>query len=255
MRKFLLMGVLAGLLVLAGTAGAAMGPGMGTGTGTGTGTVSGAMGPGMGTGTIGSGSMMGSGFAMTNTGGFGMTNGMAGAPVVGGDGTAYLISYNPSANPGSVPSSSSFQSTITAVDPAGSVSTITVNGIVSKPIIEGNVLVATASLPDMADFHVVRNYGSATPSNQSMAYIVHLPLTASSVPVGVSLDGQFASTPVVENGNVYVVSSDFGNGMMTGSGTFTNMYGNFNFNNAGTAHSYMYIIGLDGNLINKITLQ
>ena len=238
MRKFLLMGVLAGLLVLAGTAGAAMGPGMGTGTGTGTGTVGNTMGPGMGTGTIGSGSMMGSGFAMTNTGGFGMTNGMSGAPVVGSDGTAYLISYNPTANPGAVPTSSSFQSTITAVDPAGSVNTITLNGIVSRPVIAGNVLVATASLPDMSNFDVARNYGSAAPSEQSVAYIVHLPLTASSVPVGVSLDGQFASTPVIQNSNAYVVTSDFGSGMMTGSGTFSNMYGSYNFNSTGTAHSY-----------------
>ena len=254
MRKILLMGILAGLMVFAGTAGAAMGPGMGSGTG-GSGTVGGSMGPGMGSGTIGSGAMMGGGFAMTNTGGFGMTNGMAAAPVVGSDGTAYLISYTPSANPGTIPSSSSFQSIITAVTPSGSISTITLNGIVSRPVVEGNVLIATASLPDMSNFDVVGNFGSATPSEQSMAYIVNLPFTASSVPVGVSLDGQFASTPVIENNNAYVVTSDFGSGMMTGSSTFSNMYENFNFIGTGTAHSYMYVIGLDGTLINKITLQ
>ncbi|MDA8240844.1 MAG: hypothetical protein M0Z67_10805 [Nitrospiraceae bacterium] len=49
-------------------------------------------------GAVMGGSMMGGGFAMTNTGGFGMMNGMAGAPVVGDDGTAYLVSYNPTAN-------------------------------------------------------------------------------------------------------------------------------------------------------------
>lgn len=208
---------------------------------------------GMGTGTTRT--MMGGGFTMTNTGGFGMLNGMAAAPVVDSEGTAYIVSYNPTANPGKVPTSSSFQSTITAVSPSGSVYTITLDGIVSMPVIEDGVLIATSSLPNMTNFDVVGDYGTASPSEQSMAYIVNLPLTSSSVPVGVSLDGQFASTPVIENNNAYIVTSDYGNGMLTGSGTFSNIYGNYNFNSTGTAHSYMYIIGLDGTLVNKITLQ
>jgi hypothetical protein len=235
MKKILLIGIVAGLLVFAGIAGAAM------------------MGPGAG--TIGAGAMMGGGFAMTNTGGFGMTNGMAGAPVVGDDGTAYVVSYNPSANPGTVPTSSSFESTITAVSPSGAVSSITLNGMVSRPVVYGNALVATASLPDFSNFDVLENLGSTTPSGQSMVYVVNLPITSSSVPVGASLDGRFASTPVIEHNNAYVVTSDFGNGMMTGNSTFGTMYGNYNFNSTGTAHSYLYIIGLDGSLVNKIPLQ
>ncbi|MDA8105908.1 MAG: hypothetical protein M0Z71_11080 [Nitrospiraceae bacterium] len=242
MKKIIPVLTIVAVLAFFGSAGAIMGgssmmPGVG------------------GTGTIGAGAMMGGGFAMTNTGGFGMMNGMAGAPVVGSDGTAYLISYNPSANPGTVPGSNSFESTITAVTPSGAVSSITLNGIVSRPVVKGNALVATASLPNFSNYHVFQNFGTAAPAGQSMAYVVTLPLTSSSVPVGVSLDGQFASTPVIENNNAYVVTSDFGNGMMTGNSTFNMMYGNYNFNNTGTAHSYLYIIGLDGSLVNKITLQ
>ncbi len=227
------------VLGLIGVAGAAMGPStMMTG----------------GTGTISAGSMMG-GFAMTNTGGFGMTNGMAGAPVVGSDGTAYLVSYNPSANPGPVPSSNSFESTVTAITPTGAVSSITLQGIVSRPIVEGNVLAATASLPDFSNFTMFGNLGTTAPAGQSLLYVVSLPLSSSSKPVGVSLDGRFASMPVIANNNVYVVTSDFGNGMMTGSTTFNMMYGNYNFNGTGTANSYLYIVNFDGGLVNKITLQ
>lgn len=203
---------------------------------------------------MGSGPMMGGGFAMTNAGGFGMMNGMAGAPVVGSDGTAYIVSYNPSANPGTVPSSSSFESTITAVTPSGVITSITLNGIASRPVVEGNVLAATASLPDFSNFNLFENLGSAAPSGQSMLYVVSLPFTADK-PVGVSLDGHFASMPVIANNAVYVVTSDFGNGMMNGSGTFNMMYGNYNFNSSGTAKSYLYIIGFDGSLVNKLTLQ
>ncbi len=209
-------------------------------------------------GAVMGGGMMGGGFAMTNTGGFGMMNGMAGAPVVGDDGTAYLVSYNPAANPGTLPTSNSFESTITAVTPSGAVSSITLNGIASRPVVEGNVLAATASLPNFSNFNVLENLGSAAPSGQSMLYVVSLPLNGSQTPVGVSLDGRFASIPVIASNAIYVVTSDFGNGMMTGSGTFNMfnaMFPNYNFNGTGVAHSYLYIIGFDGHLVNKTTLQ
>jgi len=199
--------------------------------------------------------MVGGEMNMTNSGGFGMMNGMVGSPVVGSDGTAYLVSYHPSANPGTVPTSNSFESVITAVTPAGTVNSITLKGIVSRPVIDGNDLVATASLPDFSNFDVFGNLGTTAPSGQSMVYVVDLPLTPSSVPVGVSLDGKFASTPVVANNLVYVMTTDFGNAMMQGNTTFSGMYGNFNFNNTGTAKSYLYIVDFDGNLVAKIQLQ
>jgi hypothetical protein len=233
MKRIFLTGILVGVLAFAGISGAVM----------------------MGPGTGGTGTMMGGGIGMTNTGGFGMMNGMAGAPVVGSDGTAYLMSYNPSANPGTLPGSNSFESTITAITPSGAVNSITLKGIVSRPVINGNVLVATTSLPDMSNFDVFGNLGTTTPAGQSMAYVVYLPLTSSSVPAAVSLDGRFASTPVIANNNVYIVTSDFGGAMMNGNNTFNMMFGSYNFNAAGNAKSYMYIVDFDGNLVNKITLQ
>jgi hypothetical protein len=235
MKKIIPILTIVAVLALFGGAGAAM------------------MGPGSGT----TASMMGGGFMMTNTGGFGMMNGMAAAPVVGDDGTAYLVSYNPSANPGPVPTSNSFESTLTAATVSGAVSSITLSGIASRPVVAGNVLAATSSLPDMGNYNLFENLGSAAPSGQSTLYVVNLPLTSSSVPMGVSLDGQFASIPVIASNAIYVVTSDFGNGMMTGSGTFdmfNAMYHGYNFNNGGTAKSYLYIIGFDGS-VNKIPLQ
>ncbi len=54
---------------------------------------------------------------------------------------------------------------------------------------------------------------------------------------------------------VYVTTTDFGNAMMQGNSTFGGRYGNFNFNNAGTAKSYLYTLNLDGSSPVKIQLQ
>jgi len=209
----------------------------------------------MGGGTVTGGAMMGGDMGMSNSGGLGMMNGMAGAPVVGNDGTAYIVGLTPTATPGTPPSSNVFQSTISAVTPAGSLQTITLKGIVSRPVIYGDLLVATASLPDFANYSVAGNLGSFSSFGQSVAYVIDLPMTSSSVPIAVMLDGAFASMPVILNNNVYIVTSDFGNGMMNGNTTFNMMYGNYNFNSTGTAHSYMYIVDFDGNLVTKTTLQ
>ena len=189
------------MLAFAGSAGALMGPGM-----------------------------MGGGMTMTNTGGFGMMNGMAGSPVVGDDGTAYLVSQNPTASAGSVPNSNSFQSTVLAITPAGQVETMTLKGIVSRPVISGNILVATASLPDVTNYNLIGALGSSS-TGQSVLYSVTLPITPSTVPIAVTMDGQFASVPVMTADKVYVTTTDFGNAMMQGNTNFNGMYGNFNFNN------------------------
>ena len=234
MKKTILVSMLTCLLAFAGSAGATMGVGM------------------MGSTTPSV--MMGGGMDMTNTGGFGMTNGMAGSPVVGSDGTAFLVSYNPTASAGSVPNSTSFQSTVSAITQSGQVNTITLNGIVSRPVVSGNVLAATASLPDTSNYDLIGSLGSGS-AGQSVLYEVTLPITPSTVPIAVSMDGQFASVPVVAADKVYVTTTDFGNAMMQGSATFGGMYGNFNFNSTGTAKSYLYIINFDGSLAAKIQLQ
>ena len=232
MKKTLLALALTCSLALAGTASAIMGGGMPGG---------------------GGGGMMGSGMAMTNTGGFGMMNGMAGAPVVSSDGTAFLVSHNPSAAPGPVPGSNSFQSTVTMVTPSGQISTLTLDGIVSRPVVGADLFAATASLPNDGNYDIVGNLGSGP--GQSVLYAVPLPITDSSVPIAVTMDGQFASMPVIANNHVYVTTTDFGNAMMQGNTTFANMYGSFNFNSSGTARSFLYIINFDGSLAAKVQLQ
>jgi len=232
MKKIFLMTILMVILAYMGAADAAM-----------MGGVTGSM--------MGGGTMMG----LTNSGGFGMMNGMAGAPVVGDDGTAYIVGFNSTAPANTTPSSNVFQSTISAVTPAGGIETLTLKGMVSRPVIHGNFLVATASLPDFNDYNVVGNFGTSSPAGQSVLYIVNLPMTASSpLPIAVTLDGEFASLPVIANNSIYVVTSDFGNAMMNGSTTFNMMYGNYNFNSTGSSKSYLYIVSFNGTPT-KIVLQ
>lgn len=185
--------------------------------------------------------------AMTNGGTFGMMNGMAGSPVVGADGTAYLVTYVPGSNPGAVPSNASFQSKVVAVTSAGAVSSMTLSGIVSRPAVSGNLLIASASLPDFNDYTMFGSYGSNAPSGQSVVYILSLPFSASARPVAVSVDGSFVSAPVIDasRNRVLVTTTDFGYGMMSGSSTYNTMYGNYN-PNAATAKSYLYSINFDG---------
>ncbi|HXX58001.1 MAG TPA: hypothetical protein VEI96_08385, partial [Thermodesulfovibrionales bacterium] len=186
---------------------------------------------------------------------FGMMNGMAGAPVVSDDGTAFLVTYDRTVTPGTIPTSASFQSTIVAVKLTGEIVSLPLSGIVSRPVVVGNVLAATSSLPDFKDFMMLGNLGSNPSSDQSALYILTIPFTASTKPTAVSLDGDFASVPVIAGNHVYVVTTDFGNGMMTGSTPFSSTFGNFNFNSSGISKSYLYIINLDGSLVSKTALQ
>jgi hypothetical protein len=247
------------LVVFAGQSLAAMGgrsgmmpggtgvPGTGSVTGMMTGSVIGA-GSGMmgGNGAFGNGSMMGG-----SAGSFGMTNGMSAAPVVGEDGTAYLTSYVSTNSDITTPVSASFQSTILAVTPSGQTSTLKLDGIVSRPIVSDGFLVATMSLPNAGNYMVVGSQANNTGVGQSVLYAVPLPITSSSKPVAITLDGGYASVPVIVNNRIYVTTTDFGNAMM-GSGAFTSMFGNYNFNNQGTAKTFLYIFNADdGTLASK----
>ncbi|MFH0811305.1 MAG: hypothetical protein V2A69_00505, partial [Pseudomonadota bacterium] len=183
---------------------------------------------------------------MTNSGGFGMMNGMAGSPVVGDDGTVYLVSYEPNLNPGTIPNSNSFTSRLMAIKPdTGEVASLNLNGILSRPVVSGNILVATASLPNFSNFYMMENYGINNSNQQSVLYGIQLPLTASTVPTAVSLDGSFASVPVIANNLIYVSTTNYGNFMM-GQSMFEGMFEGFDFSNQGNLKSYLYVIGLDG---------
>jgi len=234
------------LLVSLVSADAMMGGGGGMGGGTGTG--------GTGTGGMGGGGMM-TGVPLKNSGGMGMMGGMDGSPVVGEDGTAYLITFNPTAPVGTVPSGSSFRSRLVAITTAGTETSINLRGIVSAPVISGTTLFGTASLPDFANYTLTGNHGTYPESEQSVLYILALPMTNSSIPQAVSLDGSYASAPVLANNHIYVVTSDFGRAMMQGNSSFQRMFDGYNFNHSGIAKSYLYILNLDGTLVSKTVIQ
>jgi hypothetical protein len=193
--------------------------------------------------------------AMTNNGAFGMMSGMAGSPVVGNDGTAYLVTHTPSSTPGQTPTSDSFESGLFAVRLTGEVVSLTLRGIVSRPVVFGNTLVATASLPDFGNYTVEANYRSVQGSKGSVVYLVPLPLSQSSQPIAATLDGDYASVPVLTDTHAYVTTTDFGNAMMQGDNMFNGMFGMVNFNNSGSAKSYLYIFNLDGTLVSKTEIH
>lgn len=197
---------------------------------------------------------MAGGSMMTNGWGFGMMSGMAGAPVVGDDGTAYIVSHNPASTPGTTPTNNSFESKLVSVKTNGETASLTLKGMISRPVVVGNYLVATASVPDCGNFMVVGNYGNNALNRQSVLYILTLPFSSSTVPGALSMDGSYASVPVVAANHVYVTTTDFGNAMMQGSNMFNGMYGNYNYNSDGTAKSYLYIFNFDGTAPVKVEL-
>ncbi len=186
-----------------------------------------------------------------------MMNGVTASPVVGSDGTAYLVTFDyipgavmPLTPTAPIPIANTFESTIIAVTPAGSTSSVKLKGIISRPAVLGSVLVATASLPDLTDYTVVGNFG-----NQSVLYVISVPFSSSTKPLALTMDGYFASEPVMAAKYIYVVTSDYGFAVMNGNPTFNNVFGNYNFNNSGTAKTYLYIFNLDGTLASKTTIQ
>lgn len=256
------------LLLAAGASTAMMGGGNGSGM-SGGGNGSGMSGSGNGSGMSGSGNgsdmmngnssgmMNGNTSMMTNGGNFGMMNGVAGTPIVGANGTAYFVSTVRTTNPSTTPNSNSFMSTILAVNPSGKGSSLTLNGIVSRPFVEGNTLVATASLPDFSNYNMMGNNGTngASPApGQSILYAITLPWSESSKPLAISMDGGFASVPVIANNRIYVTTSDYGNAMM-GNAAFNSMNGNYNLNNGSSAKTYLYIFNLDGSLVSKTSIE
>lgn len=199
----------------------------------------------------GGGGMMGGGSMMTTTGGFGMMGGMAGAPVVDADGTAYVTSMVPSATPGTVPTSNSFVSHMIAVTTSGQTLKMSVSGLMSRPVIDGNVLISTVSLPKMNDYSIIANDGTTT--QQSVIFWLQLPMTPSSVPTAIRMDGRFSSSPVIANNMIYVTTTNFGNGMMQGNDVFGNTFPNYT--TGSTAKTYQYIFNMDGTLVSKTLLQ
>ncbi|KJU85521.1 hypothetical protein MBAV_002272 [Candidatus Magnetobacterium bavaricum] len=174
---------------------------------------------------------------------FGMNNGMSASPVVGGDGTAYLVTYKTGMASGT--GSGTFTSTLTTLTAAGQKSSITLTGFVSRPVLspDGGLLVASTSMPDMSQYNMMGYYNTSA-NSKSTVYAVQLPLTQGVKPLAISLDGNFASVPVFAGGKIYVTTTDFGGSMM-GGGTSTNPQ---------QGKSYLYIINLDGTIASKVEI-
>ncbi len=203
---------------------------------------------------------MGGGSMMTSAGGFGMMGGMAGAPLVAPSGTAFFTSMMPSASPGTYPTSSSFVSHMSTVVPSsGQILNLSVSGVMSKPVfangitvngILGSYMISTVSLPNMSDYSVMHNYGTMT--GQSVLFWMLRPFTTSSVLMAVSMDGSYASQPVIANNMIYITTTNNGSAMMQGNDVFNNTFPNYT---ASSSTSYLYVFNMDGTLVSKTQLQ
>ncbi|MBF0338677.1 MAG: hypothetical protein HQL05_12710 [Nitrospirae bacterium] len=185
---------------------------------------------------------MGGGTGMGGSDNFGMMNGMSASAVVGGDGTAYLVTYRTGAASGM--GSGTFESTLTAITSAGQKSSVKLTGYVSRPVLspDGGLLVASTSMPDMSQYNMMGYYNTSGTS-KSTVYAVQLPLTQDSKPLAISLDGNFASVPVFAGDKIYVTTTDFGGSMMGGG-----------YTNPQQGKSYLYIINLDGTIASKVEI-
>ena len=160
-----------------------------------------------------------------------ITGGRANVPVVGTDGTAYVVSYIESANitaPALRPArpTITFQSTINAVTTAGKLTSLTLNGIVSTPVISGNYLVFLQSSGPLTT--------GSSGNGQLQLDILSLPFTSSSSPVTVTLAEDFASLPVVSGSYIYVMTTE-----VATSGNKT----------------YLYILNFNGTQVAKVEIQ
>jgi len=208
-----------------------------------------------GGGGMGGGGDMMTGVPLKNSGGMGMMAGRDGSPVVGQDGTAYLVTFNPTAPAGTDPTNRSFRSRLVAITTAGTEAAINLRGILSVPVVDGTTLFGTASLPEVANYTLTCKHGTYPESEQSVLYILALPMTDNSIPLAVALDGSYASAPVLANSHIYVVTTDVGRAMMQENPSFQRMFNGYNFKHSRTAESYMYILNLDGTLVSKTVIE
>ena len=82
--------------------------------------------------------------------------------------------------------------------------------------------------------------------------LLPLPMTSLSVPKAVSMDGSYASEPVIANNMIYVTTSTAGKAMMQGNNVFNNTFPKYN--GGATTTSYLYVLGMDGSLVSKTVL-
>ncbi|MBF0559147.1 MAG: hypothetical protein HQL08_10245 [Nitrospirae bacterium] len=199
--------------------------GSGSGANNGIGSPSGMMG-----GTIDSGMALSSS-GMMNKRFYDMSSGIANNPVVASNGTAYVVSYSATSNNASTYYGNySYKSKINQVTTSGQMTSISVNGIISAPVISGSTLAVTGSLSGyMMDWY------NSSSSNQLVLYILSLPFTSSTSAVSVSLEGDFASVPVISGSHIYVTTTDLGITSAT--------------------KSYLYILNFDGSTVAQVQIQ
>ena len=204
--------------------------------------------------------MMGGGSMMTSSGGFGMMNGMAGEPMVGSDGTAYIVTMMPSATPGTTPTTGSFESNMIAVTTSGQTVKMSVGGLMSKPVfangimfngVTGDYMIATVSLPTMSDYSVMAVDGVNT--NHSVVFWMQTPVSTSSVPMAIAMDGRYASHPMIANNQIYIMTTNNGNAMMEGTNVFSKTFPTYM--SASTPITYLYVFKMDGTLVLRTQIQ
>jgi hypothetical protein len=129
-----------------------------------------------------------------------MLKGMLSAPVVGDDGTAYIVRY--------AISISGMVSRISSYGLDGSTADVALRGKVSVPVPQGAYLFATTSGPILNDYNLILNHGTNPAGEQSVFFRLPAPFGAGAIPDAVTLDGRIASKPVISSNRIYVTTKD-----------------------------------------------
>jgi hypothetical protein len=153
-----------------------------------------------------------------------MMKGMLGAPVVGDDGTAYIVSY--------ARTDAGMISRVRAVKLDGTTADVALRGKVSVPVLQGVYLFATASVPILNDYNLIFNHGTNPAGEQSVLFRLPAPFVSNAIPDAAVLDGRIASKPVVAANRIYVTTKD-------------TYYGK----------KYLYVLNPDLTLVTKTLIQ
>ena len=153
-----------------------------------------------------------------------MMKGMLNAPVVGDDGTAYIVSY--------AKTDAGMISKISAFRLDGTAAEVALRGKVSVPAPLGVYLFATTSVPKLNDYNLLFTHGTNPAVEQSVLFRLPALFGSDAIPDAAALDGRIASKPVVSADRIYVTTKDPYSG-----------------------NKYLYVLNPDLTLVSKITVQ
>jgi len=153
-----------------------------------------------------------------------LIKGMLNAPVVGDDGTAYIVSY--------AATDAGMISKISAFKLDGTTANVALRGKVSVPVPLGAHIFGSTSAPKLTDYNLLFTHGTNPAGEQSVLFRLPAPFVSTAIADAAALDGRIASKPVVSANRIYVTTKDPYSG-----------------------NKYLYVLNPDLTLVSKTIIQ